>query len=700
MNSPSLNSSLNGGQATNSPSKQSASFACVVCHNRKVKCDRQDPSTPCSNCAKANVECIYRAPPAPRRKRDRETNESVSREREKCSRRSTTFDGNTSATQNRNAGDKQQTETRKSGSGRMIMKGGNSIYLDNNLWTTVSNELPNAADVLGDRSDSDTGDTDNFGQDVSDDYVILSTSASRDVLTKLHPNSLNIFKLWQAFLENVNPLTKIIHAPTVQQQILEAMSDLPKVSREFEALMFAIYCIALVSMQAEDVEKSFGESRKTLLSKCRRGAQLAFKNALLLRTSSSVVLQAFMLYLLCMRSFSDPHTIWTLCGIAVRIAQRIGIHRDGSAHGLSVFETEMRRRIWFQLMIIDATSAQFCGVAPTPLPATIDVQPPMNANDSDLDPRMTEPACEKPGPTEMMFVLARSAFGTWLSRLSNQIDASNTGPWAFLSSSAMPLKEKDKTINELEAHLDEKFLRHCDQSIPLHMATTMMVRSAMYYTRMMAHHPRQYQDPSIRISEAERNVIFENSLKMTEYADYAQNNQVVRKFMWHMVNHMPWDAIIFMLSEMQHRTDSKEKSKVWQLIGNVYSGHIKAMSKNGPTPLHMAIQNLIVKTWRTYIEECNLNHCTPTPCPAIVASLLANAAGVSGPQEEDENFPPVDRGAIPQDQPRQEYAISQFGVEAENFGLMLGDSPKDWNEWDNLLSNFQSSFTDDSIYLS
>jgi hypothetical protein len=149
---------------------------------------------------------------------------------------------------------------------------------------------------LGDVSDSAADD---LAQDVDDDIVLLSTSATRESLTEMHPNPLHIFKLWQAFLENVNPLTKIIHAPTVQQQILEAMSDLPKISKELEALMFSIYCIALVSLQAADVERSFGESKKSLLSKCRRGAQLAFKNASLLRTSSSIVLQAFMLYLVC-----------------------------------------------------------------------------------------------------------------------------------------------------------------------------------------------------------------------------------------------------------------------------------------------------------------------------------------------------------------------------------------------------------------
>ncbi|KAJ6009448.1 hypothetical protein N7522_004464 [Penicillium canescens] len=669
-------------QSADSSSKQPTSNSCVVCHNRKVKCDRQDP---CSNCAKADVECIYRAPPPPRR-RKRETG-SVSQGRGKSLRRDDP-DGSGSVTPNR--GRMGQASTKKSGFGRMIMKDGNSVYLDTNLWTSVSNELPDAADVLGDVSD---GAADDFDQDADDEVVLLSTSATRESLTGLHPNPLHIFKLWQAFLENVNPLTKIIHAPTVQQQILEAMSDLPKISRELEALMFSIYCIALVSLQAADVEKSFGESKKALLSKCRRGAQLAFKNASLLRTSSSMVLQAFMLYLLCMRSFSDPHTIWTLCGIATRIAQRIGIHRDGSSHGISVFDTEIRRRIWFQLMIIDATSAQFCGVASTPLPGAIDVQPPMNANDSDLDPRMTEPAYEKEGPTEMIFCLARSAFGKWLHRWSKEAEGSNTGPWAFLTSSSMTLGEKDKAIDELEAHMENNFFHHCDKSIPLHIATSMMASSAIHYTRLMAHHPRQYSDPS-RIPQSEKDIIFEHALKMTEHADYAQTCSAVQKYSWHMVNHVPWDAIILMLSDMRHRRDPDEKSKVWHLIGNVYSRNLRE-SKGIQTPLHRAIQHLIVRAWRAYVEECNQHHRTPTPCPTIVATLLANAKGTHESQPV-EDIVTVENGPS-QDQPEHDFRTARFDPEADGFEYLLGDSPIDWNEWDTLLNQFPASLTDDAI---
>jgi hypothetical protein len=41
-----------------------AKYSCVICHKRKVRCDR---AKPCSNCVRNAVDCEYKAPPAPRR---------------------------------------------------------------------------------------------------------------------------------------------------------------------------------------------------------------------------------------------------------------------------------------------------------------------------------------------------------------------------------------------------------------------------------------------------------------------------------------------------------------------------------------------------------------------------------------------------------------------------------------------------------
>lgn len=172
--------------------------------------------------------------------------------------------------------------------------------------TNFSLQLPDATEVLGDAEDENS---DSSSQDEDDISSMLLGHGTRVDLHDLHPSPLHIFKLWQTFLERVNCLTKIVHAPTVQQQILEAMSDLKQINKDFESLMFSIYCIALTSLQAGEVEKAFGESKKKLLSRCRRGAQQAFTNAYFLRTSSTVVLQAFILFLVgCMSPEHPPST--------------------------------------------------------------------------------------------------------------------------------------------------------------------------------------------------------------------------------------------------------------------------------------------------------------------------------------------------------------------------------------------------------
>jgi hypothetical protein len=43
--------------------------ACVLCQRRKVKCDKNDP---CSNCAKSQVECEFRDPLPPRRRKKKQ----------------------------------------------------------------------------------------------------------------------------------------------------------------------------------------------------------------------------------------------------------------------------------------------------------------------------------------------------------------------------------------------------------------------------------------------------------------------------------------------------------------------------------------------------------------------------------------------------------------------------------------------------
>jgi len=86
----------------------------------------------------------------------------------------------------------------------------------------------------------------------------------------------------------------------------------------------------------------------------------------------------------------------------------MGYHRDGEALGLSPFETEMRRRIWWQIVVRDSTQGSVAGLTPSPLPGDWDTKEPQNLNDADLFPNSTEAPKPRDGPTEMGFCLAHN----------------------------------------------------------------------------------------------------------------------------------------------------------------------------------------------------------------------------------------------------------------------------------------------------
>jgi hypothetical protein len=134
-------------------------------------------------------------------------------------------------------------------------------------------------------------------------FFLGQSAASRD-LSSFHPAPVQIFRLWQTFLTNVNPLVKIFHAPTIQQVILDASGDVSKIPKPAEALMFSIYLLAVNSLQDDKCRALFQEEKALLLKKYSHAAQQALLNAKFLKSTNIYSLQAFQLFLV---STSDAH---------------------------------------------------------------------------------------------------------------------------------------------------------------------------------------------------------------------------------------------------------------------------------------------------------------------------------------------------------------------------------------------------------
>lgn len=103
--------------------------------------------------------------------------------------------------------------------------------------------------------------------------------------------------------------------------------------------------------------------------------------------------------------------LWVLCGVAIRLGYRLGYHRDPKHYSqISMFEGEIRRRIWAHLVQFDVLSSYQVGLPTLIQDRHYDCEPPRNIFDEDLDMNCTELPPSRP-ETEMTPILYTIAKG-------------------------------------------------------------------------------------------------------------------------------------------------------------------------------------------------------------------------------------------------------------------------------------------------
>lgn len=415
-----------------------------------------------------------------------------------------------------------------------------------------------------------------------------------------------------------------------------------------------------------------------------------------------------------MRHGFDAQTLWVLSGVAFRIAQRIGLHRDQASESLKPFEIEMRRRLWRQLLILDHTSSELAGSAPTYsiMMGTADAKLPLNVNDTDLDPNMHDFPEVREGATDMIFCQLRYEFGTFFVLLTkpmahNAFEAQPRNAFHGVDNSPFSMAKKDETIDGLEQTLQQKFLKYCDPLIPLHNLTAIAARAAVCGMRLRAHHPRQYADGGASMSQPEKDKLFTLSLKIMQYDTLVHATPSLHKFLWHVRVYFQWHALIYLLTDMRFRKIGKEAEKAWEQVEDVYKYHPEILNQNDYA-LYSAIRILTWRAWearKAELQRLNL----AIEIPPIIGKLQGKGVAVNG------KLPVIalDNVAVPNGFPStaandQAFAQGQYArpdsgeaysgdVVVEGEKVFQEPSPVDWEQWDNLLRSMDLPDFDTSL---
>ena len=688
-------------------------ISCTTCQQRKVKCDKAQPT--CSNCAKHRTTCVYVPPALPIRKKRKSPEEdlvarlrryerllqkhgipidedpdhaSTPIEKGSTSEASTTsvVTGRESSSKNQDGIDHNHFKS----SGNFVVDAGKQSFIESPLWNILSDELQGPVDMRR-LSQPHCKESHQFSNGAASEGFfnagdfLLSNAATHSAaeLKAMHPRPLIIFRLWQVFLDNINPLTKLLHAPTVQQHLLDASANLDKISREWEALMFAIYLSAIQSMPPHECQNVMGEAKGVLVRRYHAAVRSALLRADFTSSLDLLLVQAFALYLLSVRQYHEPNSLWILTGTAVRLGQRIGLHRDGSLVGLSPFETEIRRRMWWRLLALDGQTAELCGAGLSIAFPQYDCKRPLNVNDSDLSPNMSALPPEHDGPTEMIFCGFRYEIGLFLR------NAKTTCNWMESGLSDRAMEEKKKKLDELRALIERKYLRFCDPSVPLHLFARLMGEATIMALRLVAPYPRRYPQGLVEMSAKERDEVFWISMDVLGLYNLSQRTESIRRFLWNVNVQFQWHAFIILAHELPLRPEDQHTHDAWSKIEELFENNPDVIA-NANSPLHKAVSRLILKAWSVRQTRLRQNS-VPLPTPAFIATLQSQAA-----KQDAARMPYTpSQAAATEIAPNAQPVVPESAAGGNGFlgsltpNVHADGTPIDWSEWDYLLQDFE-----------
>jgi hypothetical protein len=138
--------------------------------------------------------------------------------------------------------------------------------------------------------------TDHNTPDNHADFLLPTNPSSLEV-EDLQPEPVDAFRLWQIFLDRVNPLCKLIHVPTLQPYVMQATIDMSAVPLSYQALLFSVYLMAVVSLTDAECVAMLNLTRDDALQKFTAGTRQALLRFDYLRNYDMAALQALVLYL-------------------------------------------------------------------------------------------------------------------------------------------------------------------------------------------------------------------------------------------------------------------------------------------------------------------------------------------------------------------------------------------------------------------
>ena len=296
----------------------------------------------------------------------------------------------------------------------------------------------------------------------------------------------------------------------------------------------------------------------------------------------------------------------------------MGMHSEPALVKCTPLEAEMRRRLWWSLILFDTRIGEIASSKTVTLDPTWDCKVPLNVNDSDLRPEMKEPPPIQERSSEAVFAVVRCELGDFVRHTAWHLDFTNP----VLKPIARHL-HNDPTLQgnelvKLEKAIEDQHLKFCDQDNPIHFMTIWTARAYLAKCRLVEHHSR-FSGSNVCRTEAQRNAATSHALRYLECDTKIMKSPLTTRFRWLNDFYFPFPAYIQIVQDLRRRPMSDHAQKAWETISDNHEARFITHHRECGS-FFQIFAKIVLDAWEAY-ETASTPLGTALTPPRIVSSI-------------------------------------------------------------------------------
>lgn len=320
----------------------------------------------------------------------------------------------------------------------------------------------------------------------------------------------------------------------------------------------------------------------------------------------------------------------------------MGIHRESVLSKFNPLEAEMRRRLWWSLVLFDARVGEMANWKTSTLDPTWDCNIPLNLNDSDLHTDMKRPPVAHGQGSEALFIAVRSELADFVRHASFHLDFTNPVLKSVSRNYRNSASSGERDITKFEERIESQFLRSCNHENPIQFMTLWTTRALLARYQLLEYHSRASQ-PSVQQIEAQRDVATTHALRMLECDTKIMTSPLTKGFTW--LNHLyfPFVAYNHIVQDLKRRPLWEAAQQCWAVMSENHQAWFDSRFRDVDNPVLRMFADMILRGWEA-CEAAYRETETSVTTPDIVVStrrLLAQRAQheqASGTDEVTDSF--------------------------------------------------------------